>query len=41
MRPYYEACVAFQNENKVHFQDIATEVREIAKEIYETMLNFQ
>jgi len=41
MRPYYEACVAFQNKDKDHFQDIAVEVRDIAKEIYEQIVSYQ
>jgi tetratricopeptide (TPR) repeat protein len=41
MRPYYEACVAYQYKDKDHFQDIALEVREIAKEIYEQLVSYQ
>lgn len=41
MRPYYEACVAFQNKDKNHFQDIAVEVREIAKEICDRLESYQ
>jgi tetratricopeptide (TPR) repeat protein len=41
MRPYYEACVAHQNKDKDHFQDIAVEVRDIAKEIYEQIVSYQ
>ena len=41
MRPYYEACVAYQYKDKDHFQDIAVEVRDIAKEIYEQLVSYQ
>ena len=41
MRPYYVACVACQHKDKDHFQDIAVEVREIAKEIYDRLESYQ
>jgi len=41
MRPYYEAAIALQNNDDLHFQDIAAELRETAKEIYEFMKKYK
>ncbi|MGB4959101.1 MAG: tetratricopeptide repeat protein [Saprospiraceae bacterium] len=40
MRPYFEACVACQHKDEFHFQDVAAEVRDIAKEIYDQINNY-
>ncbi|MFZ1790970.1 MAG: tetratricopeptide repeat protein [Saprospiraceae bacterium] len=37
MRPFFEACLAFQGNDHDHLLEIAAEVREIAKEIYDRM----